>query len=105
MASSCGKKSASDGVMSEDEMVNFLIDLHIAEANVQDLRLNTDSAQVVFSMVEKLLYKQHGTTDSIFINSYQYYLERPEQLEIIYAAVIDSLSLKQVLMRESAYDE
>jgi hypothetical protein len=105
MAFSCGEKSSSIEVMTEDEMINFLIDLHLAEANVQDLRLKVDSAEVVFATVERLLYKQHGTTDSMFINSYQYYLERPEQLEIIYTAVIDSLSLRQVLLREGADDE
>jgi len=105
MATGCSKEPASVSVMSEDEMINFLIDLHTAEANVQDLRLKADSAKVVFSAVEKLLYKDHAITDSVFIKSYQYYLEHPKQLEVIYAAVIDSLSLQQVLLREGTENE
>ena len=88
--------------MGKEQMVDFLIDVHLAEAGVQDLRLKKDSAAVVFAAQEKLLFKKHGITDSLYITSYNFYIEHPADLEEIYAAVIDSLSLRQVLLRESA---
>ena len=98
---SCSSETAENDVMDESQMVEFLIDLHLSEAAVQDLRLKPDSAKVVFTTVEKYLFKKHNIGDSTFIRSYNYYLERPDRLEEIYNAVIDSLSLRQVLHRES----
>lgn len=101
MAISCGQDRAKSTLMSKEQMVDFLIDLHLSEATVQDMRLKADSANVLFSIQERLLYRQHNVSDSLFIKSYQYYLEQPVQMEEIYAAIIDSLSLRQVLLRES----
>ena len=101
MAISCGSEKRNSAALSQEQMVDFLIDLHLSEATVQDLRLKPDSAIALFKVQEKLLYKQHGITDSMFINSFQYYLEQPVLMEEIYAAIIDSLSLRQVLLRES----
>ena len=84
--------------MTEHDMINYLIDLHIAEAAVQNLRLKVDSAKVVFAAKEKLLLKHHHITDSVFINSYNYYLQNPVKLEEIYGAVVDSISLRQSLL-------
>ena len=97
---SCSQSSSPDGVMDESAMINYLIDLHLAEAAVQDLRLKKDSAEIVFAAQEKLLLKTHHITDSMFVKSYTYYLERPEEFEAIYSAIVDSLSLRQVLLRE-----
>ena len=101
MVVGCSSKSEEVGIMNEPEMVEFLIDLHLSEAAVQDIRLKPDSTEVVFAAREKYLLKKHNITDSIFIKSYSYYLEHPDILEEIYTAVIDSLSLRQVLVRES----
>jgi hypothetical protein len=54
----------------------------------------------VFAAKEKHLLKEHNVTDSIFIDSYNYYLDHPLKLEDIYAAVVDSISLKQSLLKE-----
>ena len=102
MVLACSSKQGVTDIMGEEAMTEFLIDLHMAEAGVQDLRLNKDSALVVFSAKEKLLFRKHNITDSIFISSYNYYLDHPEKLELIYSTIIDSLSLKQVLHRESS---
>lgn len=101
MVIACSSNSGKGDIMDQQQMVDFLIDLHLSEAGVQDLRLKKDSAAVVFAAQEKLLYKKHQISDTLFINSYGYYIENPELLEEIYTAVIDSLSLRQVLLRES----
>ena len=82
-------------------MTNYLIDLHIAEAAVQNLRLKGDTSMVVFAVKEKQLLLEHNITDSIFINSYNYYLANPIILEEIYSAVVDSISLRQSLLKEA----
>ena len=100
VAISCSSDRPPKSIMNEQDMINYLIDLHIAEAAVQNLRLKADSARIVFAAKEKHLLKEHNVTDSIFISSYNYYLNHPLKLEDIYAAVVDSISLKQSLLKE-----
>ncbi len=100
VAISCSFDRQPKSIMNEQEMINYLIDLHIAEAAVQNLRLKADSAMIVFAAKEKHLLKEHNVTDSIFIYSYNYYLNHPLMLEDIYAAVVDSISLRQSLLKE-----
>jgi uncharacterized protein DUF4296 len=100
VAISCSSDNPPESVMSEEDMIDYLIDLHIAEASVQNLRLKADSAKTVFKVQEKYLLKTHNITDSVFINSYNYYLGHPRVLEEIYSAVVDSISLRQSLLNE-----
>ena len=81
-------------VMSREDMAAYLIDIHIAEAQVQNLRLKKDSAEVVFKIYEDYLLEKNGITDSLFISSYNYYLQHPKELEEIYAIVVDSISVR-----------
>src|SRR5699024_9047831 len=85
-------------ILSEERMVDFLIDLHIAEARVNDMSIRRDSAKIVFEKVEDSLFKKHGiVNDSIYAISYEYYLNHIEGLDKIYGAVVDSLSLRERL--------
>ncbi len=81
--------------MNEPEMVSYLIELHIAEAQVQNLRLKKDSSEAVFKIYEKYLLAKNGLSDSLFISSYNYYLQEPEILERIYETVVDSISVRK----------
>ena len=100
VAVGCLSDRPPKSLMNEGEMVNYLIDLHMAEAGIQNLRLSADSSKIVFAIKEKQLLKKHHITDSVFVNSYNYYLERPVKLEEIYSAVVDSISLKQSLLND-----
>jgi len=100
VAVSCASNTGPEIIMAEEDMINYLIDLHIAEAGVQNLRLKGDSAKIVFAAREKQMLLEHQISDSVFINSYNYYLNHPVQLERIYSAVVDSISLKQSLINE-----
>jgi len=97
----CKADAPPEWVMSEEEMINYLIDLHLSEAAVQNLRLKSDSARVVFAVREKYILKKHQLTDSVFLKSYSYYLKHSEKLEEIYGAVVDSISLRQSLLKEA----
>ncbi len=81
--------------MTHEQMVNYLIQLHIAEAQVQNLRLRKDSSEIVFNIYEKYLLSESGLSDSLFVNSYNHYLQYPEQLEAIYEVVVDSISVRK----------
>ena len=101
VAISCSSERPPNSILDQHEMINYLIDLHLAEAAVQNLRLKGDTAKIVFAVKEKHLLKEHNITDTIFINSYNYYLEHPVKLEEIYSAVVDSISLRQSLLNKA----
>lgn len=94
-AIACGNSNRESVIMSEDAMTRYLIDLHIAEAQVQNLRLKKDSSDMVFGLYEKHLLETNGLTDSLFIRSYNYYLENPQLMENIYESVVDSISVRK----------
>lgn len=93
-AIACREKKEDGIIMSKEAMVHHLIDLHIAEAEVQNLRLKKDSTQKIFKIYEHYLLEKNGLTDSLFIRSYNYYMEHPKELEEIYESVVDSISVK-----------
>jgi hypothetical protein len=84
-----------DDIMSKQKMVDFLMDLHIVEARISLARIPNDSIKLFFPEIEDSLYKKHQITDSLYKKSYQYYLQHIRQMEEIYSAVVDSLSLRE----------
>ncbi len=91
----CGANREKQELMSHEDMVSYLIDLHLAEAEVQNLRLKKDSSEAVFAIYEKHLQDEHGITDTLFVQSYNYYLAHPDELEQIYEAIVDSISVRK----------
>lgn len=93
-------------MLSQAEMVGFMIDMHIAEARINDLSVRRDSAVYLFETMEDSLYKKHGIAhDSIYLASYEYYLNNIGEMENIYSAVVDSLSLRERLSKMEAEKE
>jgi len=87
--------------MDHVEMVAFLIDLHTAQAEVQNLKLQPDSAAFLFNVLERQILDDHNSEDSVFYKSYSWYLDRPDQMLDIYTAVVDTLSLRESLARRT----
>jgi hypothetical protein len=93
---SCGKADKKpDGLLSQEEMVKVLAEIYIAEEKVNSLALSRDSAAQVFDLVRERVFSTTGVPDSVFRRSLDYYTDRPQKLEKIYAVLIDSLQLRE----------
>lgn len=92
---SCTSESTRSDVLSEDKMVNVLIDIQLTEGVVSALPVSYDSSQVLYSLLEKDVFAKHGVTDSVFTQSMLYYLEDAATMDRIYARVIDSLVVRE----------
>jgi hypothetical protein len=92
------KVEKPENLMTREQMVAFLIDSHLTEGNLQVIRIDKDSLEVIFKQLEKELYIKHNIDSGQFTQSYHYYLHQPDQLSGIYDAVIDSLSLKEKML-------
>ena len=41
------------------------------------------------------VFENAATSDSAFKRSFDYYMERPRQMEVIYSALVDTLQLRE----------
>jgi hypothetical protein len=67
------------------------------ESKVKDLRLKKDSTKIIFDYYEKKLYEEHSMTDSLYRESFKYYMDDIKGLSRIYEIIADSLSLEERL--------
>ncbi|MBK6264150.1 DUF4296 domain-containing protein [Marivirga sp. S37H4] len=93
---SCTQKNeVPKGVLPPEKMANILSEIYIAENKVSNIGLRHDSSKVVMRHYELKIFDDNNTTDSIYKESFAYYLENPTKLEAVYDIVIDSMSLKE----------
>jgi len=84
------------GTLDKDRMINILIDIHVAEARAGGAALRSqDSSTVYYKVLEAEVFKKHGVDSTTYYNSYRYYMNNLKQMDQIYAAVVDSLSLRE----------
>jgi hypothetical protein len=90
---SCGDSRIPEGVLSEDKMVEVLIDIHMAEGYVSSFPIHYDSSRRLYPLFETEVFRQHQISDSVFIQSLEYYMRDTRVMNKIYARTIDSLSV------------
>ena len=102
----CSKKKAQNpkDLYSMEQVAVFLKDLYMLETKVKNLNLMKDSAQVVFDYYEDILYKKHDMNDSLYRESFKYYMDDIKGLTRIYEIMADSLSLEERLITGSVSD-
>lgn len=91
--SSCKKEEKPTGILSEPQLKRVMVELYLAEARLNSKALSRDSALKLFKPFEEKYLEKMGIQDSVLQKTYQYYYDHPEELERVYDAVIDSLSL------------
>ncbi len=93
----CSTKKVENpkGLYTAEQVAVFLKDLYILEAQVKDLKVTKDSAQKVFDYYEKELLKKHNMEDSLYRESFKYYMDDVPGLTKVYEIIADSLSLAE----------
>jgi hypothetical protein len=95
-AFSCKKtEKLPAGVLSKEKMVVLLTDFYITEEKVNRLNLQPDSGSALFAAMKEKVFEKTGVPDSVFSRSFDYYMDHPTDLELIYTALVDSLQLKE----------
>jgi hypothetical protein len=92
---SCKVKKRPAEILSPAEMVNTMSEIYLSEQKVSKLGLTPDSSKVVFQKIQGKIFENTGVPDSIFKRSFDYYIDRPAELEQIYSALVDSLNLRE----------
>ncbi len=91
----CEENPKPKDLLSEEEIVNVLIDIHLTEGIASSLPIPYDSSQVLYSLLEQEVFVKHQVQDSVFTRSMIYYLQDPAIMDRIYARVIDSLVVRE----------
>ena len=91
----CDKNPKPKDLLSEEKMVNILIDIHLTEGIASSLPVTYDSSQVLYSLLEKEVFVKHQVEDSVFTRSMIHYLQDPAIMDRIYAGVVDSLVVRE----------
>ena len=76
-------------------MVEILTEIYLSEQKVNRLGLTRDSAEHEFGRFKKEVFEKINVSDSVFKRSFDYYMDRPKEMEMIYTALVDSLSLME----------
>ena len=91
---SCAE-SPPEWILSRAEMVEVMEELYIAEEKVNNLALSRDSARQVSEVMTAKIFESVALSDSVFKKSFDYYMERPREMELIYTALVDTLQLRE----------
>ena len=95
----CKGKDKPENLLSQDKMVEVLVDIHMAEGITSALPVAYDSSQVLYKLLENEIFLKHELEDSVFSASLRYYLGDPTVMDKIYLRVIDSLSVKDTSIK------
>ncbi len=92
---SCNEgQSKKEGIIEKSKMTNILVEIHIAEAKVNQAKLPMDSALSYYKFLESNIYEKYGIDSAQFDSSMHYYAENIRELDKIYETVLDSLNLR-----------
>jgi hypothetical protein len=95
-AFSCAKKDKPpEGILTQDQMVAVMSELYIGEQKISTLGVTRDSLSLIFAVLKEKIFEKASTSDSVFRKSLDYYMDRPQTLELIYTALVDSLNLRE----------
>jgi Domain of unknown function (DUF4296) len=90
----CGPSKKPERVLTQPQLSELLIDIYMAEARLEMVHLPKDSTIRFFIPFEQKLLQAKGIPDSVLKSTYAYYLSHPKELEQVYDAVIDTLTVR-----------
>lgn len=96
-AASCQRaREIPPEILSQEEMIEILAELHLAEAKIKSVRINTtDSARNLFAVYELAILDRYNTDSAQFNESKAFYLQRPVLMREINQALLDTLGNRQ----------
>ena len=101
----CGSCSDSNSdnkdILTKKQMVKALTEIYLAEQKINRLGLPRDSAEGEFERFKKRVFEKIEVQDSVFKRSFNYYMDRPRDMEFIFTALVDSLSLMEQRLESS----
>ena len=84
-------------ILPMETMIVVEMEFQLLEARMKTLAIPLDSSKVLFEVFSDEIYEKLNVDKTEYEKSYKYYMDDIEGMDEIYAAVIDSLSLREAL--------
>ncbi|MCQ2604992.1 MAG: DUF4296 domain-containing protein [Bacteroidales bacterium] len=96
------KKLDDNGLLTQEELVSVLIDIHLYDATVSTIRARESKSQPQLSQAyyDSLILHSHECNDSIFRASVEYYTIEGK-IKSIYEQVVDSLNALRLVTEQA----
>lgn len=92
---------APDPLLTEDQMVNILTDIQLAEAIISYNKLHRENTEQEYSdSLFKTIFDHYEVTADEFKDNLDYYNNFPDQMEDIHEQMLTKLSQRQVEVEE-----
>jgi hypothetical protein len=88
------KQEAPEDLLTEDVLIDVLIDLQILESHYQYKYQRPDTYKAALDSACYFVYDKHGTNRQQFESSYDYYALNIDHMYMIYEATLDSLNIQ-----------
>lgn len=94
----CDKSAdVPNGILSQNQMVDILIRIHLSEAKSSNSMLIGDTSRFYYKSLEDSIFIKNKLSKQQYIESYTYCMKNIGLMDNIYSRVIDSLSLREAL--------
>lgn len=77
--------------LSEEKMIDVLIDLHMAESMIEKLPLS--DRDTVGHVYYRMIYREHGISEAEFDESIAILREDPKRLNALYEQILEKLNV------------
>jgi hypothetical protein len=81
-----------DHILGTEDFIPVLRDILIADNGVEALGLNPESRNIERERRYQIIYKKYNLTPETFLQNFEYYREKPEVMDEMYAIIVDDLS-------------
>ena len=84
----CSSDNKPQNLIDESTMANIMTDIHIIEAEINNLHLqHQDSSVYVYQKLKVRMLKKYNTDTAVFNASFKYYILNPDKMKPIYVEV------------------
>ena len=84
-----------DAIISKDEMVSVLVDMHLVEAKIKASQTSGYNQEYYLKFYFSSILKKHNITSEQFRKSLQYYQDDAVKMDKIYTDVVSNLTMYQ----------
>jgi hypothetical protein len=101
LAITCCKRTEDipEGILKQNQMMPVMLDIYLAESQLTELRLDRDTTASIFDTYEGVIFERHNVDHEQYKKSLTYYYDHTKQLEIIYEAMLDTLTIRDAKLK------
>jgi len=92
--------SAGEKIISDEKMINILIDFHVAEAGVQEGRIKSDRNTKHITSYYNHIYNLHNVSEEDFQKTFEYLVGHPKEFDALYEKINDKMKMEEAKLKE-----